>query len=263
MPARGWVSLDDILLQIHSLMQSTLVPEVPPEVAQFEVLDNVEEEEKTKPSCFCGCISKIFGSKHKSEKEAKKKALNNGKKYEVGRSSVDRQSSFRSMPGGEVNPWRKSESFRAGLSEEELHTSLQNLHNAADTLRYKCRQFYTMAGDTSTSLGLGLVRYFEQDRGALVLEFTPTDSHLQITTISMQLQPLRQLANECESGQLLADISNLLVTQQVLDRLGAEGLKLAIKLDEQDLHTAEQELIWICILFYFCAIQHPCWPNLV
>ena len=86
-----------------------------------------------------------------------------------------------------------------------------------------------------------LLRYFEQDRGVLVLE-TFCDSGFVIVSICMKVDQLEQLRRDYCNGKLNKDLENCLVTDEVLQKVSAKGIKIQTDIDQDEFELAEQEL---------------------
>lgn len=127
------------------------------------------------------------------------------------------------------------------MCEADLRLSVENLENVADTIRRKSDEFYEILRNTSSPIYVDLLKYFEQNRGVLVLS-TNSDNGFEITNICTKMEQLEQFQRDHASGKLDRDVESCIVMDSVLERIGALGMRLVTKLDVEELELCEQEL---------------------
>ena len=260
---REWVSLDDVKL----LMGKVSAQPDPGTSQRYDVQEALEEDEKPNHrSCFCVCFRKLFHrNKGQSKKNTVESVQNN---LQLKSTTMDKQNNqtanqhIKYMSADNVNingtgnnsPTRlKYGKQQNRLSVDLLRTdslvnktrdarlSLENIRNNAEIFRIKSEDFYRFISDRESANSVKLLKYFEQDRGLLVLE-TNCSSGLVVVNICMQIGQLQQLQRDIHNGKLNKDLENILITEEVLTKIGARGVKLTTEIDKDEFDLAEQEL---------------------
>ena len=118
---------------------------------------------------------------------------------------------------------------------------IENLKNLADTFRRKANVFYSILRDAESESAQTLVKYFEQERGVLVLD-TECQHGFMIINICMRVEQIEQLRRDYSNGKLSKDIESWVITEGVLSKISAKGMKLHTIIDQEELEIAEQEV---------------------
>lgn len=127
------------------------------------------------------------------------------------------------------------------LDSHSREDEIENLKNLADTFRQKANIFYSILRDPESSSSTTLVKYFEQERGVLVLD-TECSQGFMIINICMRVEQLDQLRRDYSSGTLAKDVEKAVISEEVLTKIGAKGIKLNTLIDLDELELADQEL---------------------
>lgn len=88
---------------------------------------------------------------------------------------------------------------------------------------------------------LQIVKYFEQERGTLVLHIY-TESGLVIGTISMTYEQIKSLKADIQNGEILNMIEKWLLSKEVNDEIGVCEMKLKVIVDDNEFDLAYEEL---------------------
>jgi hypothetical protein len=114
--------------------------------------------------------------------------------------------------------------------------------NLENLFRQKVAEFYALLSDTSGDAHPLLLKYFEQDRSLLVLDASSDSDGVVIITICTTMQQYQDLRQDYNSGKLTSDLEKWVITEEVLALLCANGLKLSVDCQDDELEQAEQEL---------------------
>ena len=239
--SREWVSLEEIRFRILELTEPKLVP---PAVPQFEVGEGYEEVQNGKPSCLCMCFSRLF-SRRKEQGQIEGQGHEvKGQRESGGKSSKQKQNGFKGGDGNikTAKVYKVSKADEEALERKEAlkEEELRNLRNLEDTFKSKVKELFVVLKEQPALMG-HLSKYFEQDRGVLVLE-THCELGLVILSICMKLDQLEQLRRDHSNGKLNKDLENCLITDQVLQKVGVKGIKLLTDINQEEFEIAEQEL---------------------
>ncbi len=220
--SREWISLEDIKMKIAELLN-------PRPSIQYEMVDtSMEEDPKKRNSCLCACFSRLF-SRRKGN-EATQVNGRPGDKYLM-----------KHTANGYRTDVQKLNNHQVAAQLNNSKNDLENLRNMADAFCKKADILYAVLRDPKSPSFTQLVKYFEQDRGVLVLE-TNCDEGFVIVNICMKMDQLEHLRRDYNNGKLNKDIENCVITDDVLLRIGAKGIKLNCDINQDDFDLAEQEL---------------------
>ena len=211
---REWITLEDLAARIHHLQN-------PPPVGMPAIEAAEEETSQKKGSCLCSCFSRMF----------KKKDTNKGAKYAPANNPPNgfKTQNMIDAQRNDQNP---------SLSKE---SEIENLKNLADTFKQKANVFYTILRDPESESAQTLVKYFEQERGVLVLD-TDCQQGFMIINICMRVEQIESLRKDYSNGKLSKDIESCVITEDVLSKMTVKGMKLHTIVDQEELEIAEQEL---------------------
>lgn len=215
---REWITLDDLAARIHHLQNPP-----PSGVPAIEAADAEENGSQKKRSCLCLCLSRMFRKKEHSKAAKYAPAANPPNGYKT-QNMLEAQR-LQSDPNTSVT------------KEDEI----ENLKNLADTFKQKANIFYSILRDPESESAQTLVKYFEQERGVLVLD-TDCQQGFMIINICMRVEQLEQLRKDYSMGKLAKDIESNVITDDVLAKVGAKGMKLHTIIDQDEFEIAEQEL---------------------
>lgn len=137
-------------------------------------------------------------------------------------------------------------------SKSFIHVStdslkLQNLEPIEHCVMWKSRgptfekyeeKFYEVL---KSKQHLQIVKYFEQERGTLVLHIY-TDNGLIVGTICMTSIQLKKLKTDVQNGQILGLIEKWLLSSEINEEVGVNEIKLKIVVDDDEFELASEEL---------------------
>ena len=276
-----WLSLDDIQLQIcntGSRFESDL--RLTNKMQNFEIAEPEQDQERG--GC-CGCFRRLFSRKKRREAKPVTESgsvemgqphiesgyastdsdqkdhhspefssLNRVKEVSLSRAASERCATRNNLDGNVPdvlrNPrlqHRASDYIPSSMKVthyKDIQEKLQNLKNAADMFKKKSEDFYEALQDTGSVPFNRMVKYFEQDRGILVLE-THQNEGLVVVTICMMKDQLDELERDLDNGKLVKDIENCTVTDDILRKVDAEGIKLQIFAEREEFLNAKAELV--------------------
>lgn len=219
-PPRQWVSLDDIHLRILALS-------VPPASLQPS---NKNNERRHRHMCLCACFARLFS--RRKDKPPPSPA------------EIYRPTTPSLVPNGKPVQ-------HAGSSPNVASAGINELRSLAELMQHKAASLYELVQDAATATHTALVKYFEQERGTLVLEARPPtddadlgieDTGLVVATICMQRGQLDALRRDLAGGELVASVERLMDQDEVYARTGASGVRLEVYADPDELEVAELEL---------------------
>lgn len=241
--SREWVSVDDIRRRISVLSAESKLSSI-----------HIDDEE-TKPSCFCVCFSNLFTRRKK--KVSKSMAyLSNGGEHNNSRVSMHSQQSTSNNTHNNVNNSHVSmqQSTSHYISHtttthittkpphNNSHTSIDNLRTLLDMFHDKVDEIFTVLQDGGDGTRDGLIKYFEQTRGVLVLDTDTDGATFTVNTICTTVQQVEQLKRDYGSGQLGRDLEGQLTSDQLLQTTGVLGIKVKVSVKHDEIDLVEQEL---------------------
>ena len=243
---REWVSLDDIHLRILALTS------VPSQHSVTKATTEATTKKKHKKQfCLCACFASIFGRNRKKELGVNEsfKSKSTTVYYNNQRNSFNTVVSS-SAPA--INKLSTQTHVQPGhslphLTTTESQVQLEQLKHMADVMKQKAAVFNELVQDSQTQTHVALLKYFEQERGTLVLESLcgadeDSDHPLGVVTICMKAAQVAAVRRDVASGQLVSDVETLLDSEELFARTGASGVKLEINIDPEELDIAEAEL---------------------
>ena len=227
---REWISLDDIKLRINELTEKQLQE-------KLNALEDQDIEKNHKTySCLCHCFIRMF--------QSRKKVSEQNSKY---------ISPSKTKPGIEFTTNGKSYDSQSTLYSSNIKLrsisgskhSLSSLKCAAEHLQSKADAIYAHLRDSSTLSHAQLLRYFEQERGVLVLETTSVQHGLIVVNICTKREQLEGMRRDHANGKLNRDVEACIVNGDggdMLESVGVKALKLRTSIDREQLEIAEHEL---------------------
>ncbi|ELU15725.1 hypothetical protein CAPTEDRAFT_201143 [Capitella teleta] len=237
---RDWISLEDVQVQLASLSRPK-----PLSLQPLEIDDSETSEKKNNRCCICGCFARIFASskppsnKYKVDSKRSNQAVQQLQQSHLG--------SYATSPvkhSQESVLYREFPSYASMRTPKENRNSIASLRNLANTIQEKSEQFYAILRDPTSATRDAMLKYFEQNRGVLILESsnaTAADG-VMVGAICMQLQQLQELKDYHGNGKLAQDLQSALVTDSLLEQVGATAVHLEVDVSNEEFELAEQEL---------------------
>ena len=242
---REWINLEEVKLRISEL---TAPP--PQALQQFEMFEPYEDDKKKHKdrTCLCLCFSRLFTRNRKPRKDGSP----NG---EVNSGQVSKSNSNGVKHSGRLSPQvmlvkQNNYTMNTEISlvgplnnehQKSVRDDVEKLRSLVDMFTNKADEIYDVLGERNGGPYSQLLRYFEQDRGVLVLE-TFCDSGFVIVSICMKQDQLEQLRRDYCNGKLNKDLENCLINDEVLQKVSTKGIKLQTDIDQDEFELAEQEL---------------------
>lgn len=93
-----------------------------------------------------------------------------------------------------------------------------------------------------------IIKYFEQDRGTLVLDVISDGTAILIFNICMQRAEVNNLQQQVSDGSLISKMEDMFFSKVDITAFDIRGVKLKIVLDDQQVKAALSELSWACWL---------------
>lgn len=87
----------------------------------------------------------------------------------------------------------------------------------------------------------GIVKYFEQDRGSLVLQIQCEQS-LDIYNICMSQEQVENLQGDYKSGKLLKDLEDIILTQDYIHKMHFLDMRMKVVIKEEEFQLAIQDM---------------------
>lgn len=248
---REWISLEDVQVRLASLTRPK-----PLSIQPLEI-DDGEADQPQKQCCLCACFSRLFSTK--PSKYATSKGKGSEGKRKGSNQAVQQQMTLTSPPpisssSGNLNGNYATTPAQSSLCHEfptyasmrtpkENRHSVASLRNLANTVQEKSELFYQILRDPNTTTRESVVKYLEQDRGVLVVETNATSPDgVMLGAICMKMDQLVELRRYHSNGKLAQDLQNLLVTDKLLEQVGATAIHLEVEVNSEEFDLAEQEL---------------------
>ena len=238
---REWLSLDDIRLRINELMEKQHQQEKQQQT--LEIQDIALEDAGMKSSCLCHCFSRMFSSRKKPSEQ--------NSKYITSTSPTNTKPSIEHTNGFNSNGKSTDSQSTLYSSNNKLRSisgskhSLDSLRCIAELLQNKADAIYAHLRDPTTAIHARLLRYFEQERGVLVLETTSEQHGLVVVNICTKRDQLERIRRDQSSGKLNRDVEACVTNGDggdMLEAVGAKAVKLHTSIDREQMQLAEQEL---------------------
>jgi len=231
-----WISLEDIQMKMSSLKRSHRSSTVHHDISP------VMEEEDDHGCCWrCCCCCCRTSSRRRRPRRADKYVLGAGNtpgaavQSEPGVPASDQKSLVITyQPGQLKSTSTECISTTAGGAGE---SDLGSLRRAADAVHSHCAALYSSVAEAGSALRTDVERYFEQDRGVLVLrlESLGGGGGAAICCICTRPEHVARF-REDRAEKLAADLEKVIQTT-----VGAR-VRLDMTLDDGDLELAEVEL---------------------
>ncbi|CAL1527238.1 unnamed protein product [Lymnaea stagnalis] len=108
--------------------------------------------------------------------------------------------------------------------------------------RHYLQKASLLCGKIIEELHTEIIKYFEQDRGTLVLDVVSDGSAILIFNICMLKTQVRRLQKEVDDGSLITKMEDMFFSKVDISTFDIRGVKLKIVLDDQQANTALLEL---------------------
>ena len=273
--SREWVSADDLRQRISQIMDSQTKLS---SMQQFQFVEACDDSSTKNTSCLCACFASLF-SKNKNKEKAKANSqrsssyingdsngnghhsnhhlpihpspsLNNGNSRRgispsryISHTTTHITSSSEQQQHQTVDSSNNKQPPSSSLQElNQSRTSLENLRNLLDLFRQKTEDIHEVLQDSASKTRNGLIKYFEQDRGILVLDTEEGDG-FDVRIICTKLENVESIRKDLVSGKLGRDLEKSIVTEEVLQRTGLLGIKIKAFIDQEEMEIVEQELV--------------------
>jgi len=228
-----WISLEDIQMKMSSLKRSHRSSTAHHDISP------VMEEEDDHGCCWrcCCCCCRTSSRRRRQSRRAEKYILGN---TAAGNAAGAVQSEW-SDPKSLVITYQpgqlKSSSTECIPTADGGDSDLGSLRRAADAVHSHCAALYASIAEASSPLRTDVERYFEQDRGVLVLrlESLGGSGGAAICCICTRPEHVTRF-REDRAEKLAADLEKVIQTA-----MGAR-VRLDMTLDDGDLDLAEVEL---------------------
>jgi len=223
-----WISLEDIQMKMSSLKRSqrssTAHHDISP-VTEETALD----DRGCCWRCCCCCCCCCKSNRRRKQRRAEKYAVRNV--AGVPNTADQKSLVITYQPGG----LRSTSMECIGLTD--MDTDLGSLRRAADTVHSRCAALYSTVAEDRSALRTNVERYFEQDRGVLVLriESLGTGGGVSVCCICTRPDHLARFRDD-RAEKLATDL------EKVVHNTEGALVRLDVTLDDGDLELAEMEL---------------------
>jgi len=225
-----WISLEDIQMKMSSLKRSQRLS-----TAHHDISPVMEEAPSDDHGCCwrCCCCCCRKSSHHQRPRRADKYVVGNTGGNSGGvRAEQEQKSLVITYQPGKL----KSTSFEC-MAMCDGDSDLGSLRRAADAVHSQCAAIYAAVAEAGSALRTDIERYFEQDRGVLVLrvESLGGGGGAVICCICTRPEHVVQF-HEDRVEKLAADL------EKVIHSMAGALVHLDVMLDDGDLELAELEL---------------------
>lgn len=243
-----WISLEDIQTKMSSLKRSQRSSVAHPDTLCIKSADDTVVTEAgtvdKKDRCWCCCCCRK-GSSTSTKKAAQKYELSNTN-VNANPGDVTLEQQMRELEKKDtvvtIQPGRiKSASVECvnfgDATIGRFGSNMNSLRRAADSVQGRCTAIYNKINEPGTPLRIGIERYFEQDRGILVLntESLGVGSGVTVVCICTLLEHAQKL-REDQYKRLTSDL------ERVISNAYGTPVRLEVKVDDNELDLVELEM---------------------
>jgi len=237
-----WISLEDIQMKMSSLKRSQRSSTV----EHHDISPVLEEPtfpvDDDHGCCWRCCCCCCHGCGHR-----RRRAGRRVEKYVVGNTNSGSGPRVDSVAVGEqksmvitCQPGKlKSTSVECMVTAGDggMDSDIGSLRRAADAVHSRCAAIYAAVAEVGNSVRTAVERYFEQDRGVLVLrvELLGGSGGVAVCCICTRQEHVAQFHDD-RADKLATDLERVMLTAA-----GAQ-VRLDVTLDDGDLELAELEL---------------------
>lgn len=252
-----WISLEDIQTKMSSLKRSQRLSVAHPDAVSVKVTDEAAawptDTAVESPGCCCCCCWCCCRQSSK-----KKVSSKNGKPVthddtaaadplnvnEINKSSNQPATSEYKALVVTYQPGHRTKSASieciamGDATNGQFGDSMSSLRRAADRVHSRCTAIYSDIYELGSEPRIAVDRYFEQDRGILVLntESLGAGSGVTILCICTLGEHVQRLKDDVQSGKLKSDL------ERVVSNASKTLVRIDVRVDESDLALAESEL---------------------
>lgn len=247
-----WISLEDIQTKMSSLKRSQRSSVAHPDTLCIKNADDTLMEAETfdkkdrDSSCCCCCCCCCCRKSSSPKKTAQKyESTNTNVNANPGDTTFDQLQMTELVKKDVVvtiQPGRiRSASVEClALSDAtngRFGSNMNSLRRAADSIQGRCTAIYDKINEPGTPLRIGIERYFEQDRGILVLntESLGAGSGVTVLCICTLLEHAQKL-REDRFQRLTSDL------ERVISTAYGTLVRLEVKVDDNELDLVEWEM---------------------
>lgn len=133
---------------------------------------------------------------------------------------------------------KKRENLNLSLQTEKPVEHCLMWRHRGPTFKKLVERFYK---SLTSAMNMSIIKYFEQERGTLVLR-VDTENSLMVCNICMTPKQVTDVCVNLEDGSLLRVFESILVTNDILEDLAVRQIKLRVVIDSDELALAKQEL---------------------
>lgn len=133
---------------------------------------------------------------------------------------------------------KKRENLNLSLPTEKPVEHCLMWRHRGPTFKKLVERFYK---SLTSAMNMSIIKYFEQERGTLVLRVDMENS-LMVCNICMTPKQVTDVCVNLEDGSLLRVFESILVTNDILEDLAVRQIKLRVVIDSDELALAKQEL---------------------
>jgi len=227
-----WISLEDIQMKMSSLKRSHRSSS-----AHHDVSPVMEETTQDDHGCCwrCCCCCCHTSSRHRRPRKAEKYIVGNTNSN-VGVQAEPAASEQKSLVVT-YQPGRLKSTSIECISSTGGESDLGSLRRAADAVHCHCATIYVAVAEVGSPLRTNVERYFEQDRGVLVLRVESLGGSGGAAICCICTRPEHVVRfREDRAEKLAVDLEKVIHTA-----VGAH-VRLDMTLDDGDLELAELEL---------------------
>jgi len=229
-----WISLEDIQTKMSSLKRSQRLSTA---AAHHDISPVMEEPPRDGHGCCwscccCCCRQSSRRRPPRSRRAAEKYVVGNTVGGSTGRTDPEPKSVVITYQPGRL----KSTSFEC-IATADGDSELGSLRRAADAVHSRCASVYAAVAEPGSTLRTDVERYFEQDRGVLVLrvESLGGGGGAVVCCICTRPEHVAEFLRD-RAEKLAADL------EKVVRGAAAALVRLDVSLDDGDLELAELEL---------------------
>lgn len=133
---------------------------------------------------------------------------------------------------------KKRDNLNLSLQTEKPVEHCLMWRHRGPTFKKLVERFYK---SLTSAMNMSIIKYFEQERGTLVLHVDMENS-LVVCNICMTPKQVTDVCVNLEDGSLLRVFESILVTNDILEDLAVRQIKLRVVIDSDELALAKQEL---------------------
>ena len=228
-----WISLEDIQMKMSSLKRSqrssTAHHDISPVVEETTFVPK-DDHGCCWRCCCCCCDSSSHNKHHRRAEKYVVKSTGSGTRPEP---VVNDQK----LMVITYQPGRLKSTSIECIPTSDGESDLGSLRRAADTVHSRCAAIYSEVAEDGSELRTHVERYFEQDRGVLVLRVESLGGGGGAAICCICTRP-EHVTRFCEdrAEKLATDL------EKVVFAASGEQVRLDVTLDDGDLELAELEL---------------------